>query len=204
MELKESVVSGDLRSLNADEPFLSPIENPKDPSLKETYELMQRQFGKVITPVKVFSARLPFSFFQWSGKINELDDELKLPRETALLIRQQVARINVCLFCIDSSRWAAINYLKMDEAKIDALAEFKTSPLFTDAERTALDYTTQLTRDKKVNPTTFKRLSEYFSEREVCEIVYLIASEHVYNMTNIGLNIHSDMLCKINPNRNQA
>jgi hypothetical protein len=24
-----------------------------------------------------------------------------------------------------------------------------------------------------------------------------VASEHVYNMTNIGLNIHSDMLCQI-------
>ena len=25
----------------------------------------------------------------------------------------------------------------------------------------------------------------------------IVASEHVYNMTNIGLNIHSDMLCDI-------
>ena len=33
--------------------------------------------------------------------------------------------------------------------------------------------------------------------REICEIVWLVASEHLYNMTNIGLNIHSDMLCDI-------
>jgi hypothetical protein len=25
----------------------------------------------------------------------------------------------------------------------------------------------------------------------------LVAGEHLYNMTNIGLNIHSDMLCDI-------
>jgi len=25
-----------------------------------------------------------------------------------------------------------------------------------------------------------------------------VASEHFYNMTNIGLNIHSDLLCDIN------
>jgi hypothetical protein len=25
-----------------------------------------------------------------------------------------------------------------------------------------------------------------------CDIVWLIASEHIYNITNIGLNIHSD------------
>ena len=44
---------------------------------------------------------------------------------------------------------------------------------------------------------TFSRLRRYYSEREVCEIVWLVATEHVYNMTNIGLNIHSDMLCDL-------
>ena len=28
-------------------------------------------------------------------------------------------------------------------------------------------------------------------------VVWLVATEHVYNITNIGLNIHSDMLCDI-------
>ena len=40
-------------------------------------------------------------------------------------------------------------------------------------------------------------MSRYYSERGIREIVWLVASEHVYNMTNIGLNIHSEMLCDI-------
>jgi hypothetical protein len=48
-----------------------------------------------------------------------------------------------------------------------------------------------------VNPDTFARMSRHYSEREICEIVWLVASEHLYNITNIGLNIHSDMLCDI-------
>jgi hypothetical protein len=28
-----------------------------------------------------------------------------------------------------------------------------------------------------------------------------VASEHFYNMTNIGLNIHSDLLCELAANR---
>jgi alkylhydroperoxidase family enzyme len=83
----------------------------------------------------------------------------------------------------------------MNEAKFDALEQYGTSPLFTEAERSALDYVTELTRDKKVNPNTFARMSSFYSERAICEIVWLVASEHFYNMTNIGLNIHSDMLC---------
>jgi alkylhydroperoxidase family enzyme len=85
----------------------------------------------------------------------------------------------------------------MNQAKFDALEQYRTSALFNDAERAALDYVTELTKDKTVKPRTFDRLAGFFSEREICEIVWLVASEHLYNMTNIGLNIHSDMLCDI-------
>ena len=88
----------------------------------------------------------------------------------------------------------------MNQAKFDTLEQYGTSSLFTDAERAALDYVTKLTRDKKVGPDTFARLSSFYSERATCEIVWLVASEHMYNMTNIGLNIHSDLLCDINGN----
>ena len=67
-----------------------------------------------------------------------------------------------------------------------------------------MDYVTELTRSKQVNPATFTRLAGYYSEREICEIVWLVASEHLYNMTNIGLNIHSDMLCDITKRKNVA
>jgi hypothetical protein len=30
-------------------------------------------------------------------------------------------------------------------------------------------------------------MSRHYSEREICEIVWLAASEHLYNMTNIVL-----------------
>jgi alkylhydroperoxidase family enzyme len=85
----------------------------------------------------------------------------------------------------------------MNERKFDALSEYRTSPLFSEAERAALDYVTELTRDKSVRPETFDRVRQHYSERAICEIVWLVASEHFYNLTNLGLNIHSDMLCDI-------
>ena len=177
-------------------PFLAPIEEPQDPVLKQILAAQEAYLGKVITPSKVHSARLPPAFAQFYGRIGELDRELNLSPEIVLLIRGQVARLNVCLFCMDSDRAAAIQR-SMDQAKFDALDEYGASPLFTDAERAALDYVTRLTRDKKVDPDVFDRVARHYSEREICEIVYLVASEHVYNMTNIGLNIHSDMLCDL-------
>ena len=179
-----------------DDPFLPPIEKPKGLMMKLAYYFTRRHFGRVLTPLKVHSARLPVAFGLFYTKIGDLDKKLVLPQETVLLIREQVARINVCLFCVDISRSFAIK-ATMNETKFDALEQYLTSPHFTDAERAALDYVTQLTKEKKVNPDTFARLSRYYSQREICEIVWLVASEHLYNLTNIGLNIHSDMLCDI-------
>ncbi len=176
--------------------FLSPIEKPKGLMMKLAYYFTRRQFGKVLTPLKVHSARLPSAFGLFYAKIGKLDKKLTLPPKTVLLIREQVARINVCRFCMDIGRSFAIK-ASINEAKFDALDQYSTSSLFTDAERAALDYVTQLTKNKKVHPDTFARLSRYYSEREICEIVWLIASEHLYNPTNIALNIHSDMLCDI-------
>lgn len=176
--------------------FLPPIEKPKGLMMKLAYYFTRRQFGKVLTPLKVHSARLPSAFGLFYAKIGTLDKKLLLPPETVLLIREQVARLNVCLFCMDIGRSITIKE-SMNEAKFDALDEYRSSALFAEAERAALDYVTALTRDKKVDPDTFARLSRCYSEREICEIVWLVASEHLYNMTNIGLNIHSDMLCDI-------
>lgn len=180
--------------------FLSPIEKPKGFMMKLAYYFTRRQFGKVLTPLKVHSARLPLGFGLFYGKVSKLDKELQLPPETVMLIREQVARINICLFCIDIGRSFTIK-ASMNQAKFDALDQYRTSPLFSEAERAALDYVTELTKEKKVNPETFARMARHYSERQICEIVWLVASEHLYNMTNIGLNIHSDMLCDISKKR---
>jgi alkylhydroperoxidase family enzyme len=176
--------------------FLPPIESPAAPMMKLVYGMSKRQFGKVMTPLKVFVARMPLGFGMFYGKISKLDKKLKLPPETQMLVRERVARLNVCLFCVDIGRWFTIK-AHLDQAKFDALNDYATSPLFNEAERAMLDYVTELTQKKQVSAETFARLRKHYSERAICEIVWLVASEHFYNMSNIGLNIHSDMLCEL-------
>ncbi|NIJ52839.1 carboxymuconolactone decarboxylase family protein [Dyadobacter arcticus] len=183
--------------------FLSPIEKPASFVMKLAYYFTKKQFGKVLMPMKVHSARLPTAFGMFYAKISKLDKKLGLPTETVMLVREWVSRMNICLFCIDIGRLVVIQN-DLNEAKFEALEDYKTNLLFTEADRAALDYATELTRDRKVDPATFSRLSRFYSEQEVCEIVYLIASEHLYNLTNIGLNIHSDMLCDISRKKNDV
>jgi alkylhydroperoxidase family enzyme len=182
--------------LTLDQPFLPPIEKPRSLIMKLVYAVTRKQFGKVLTPVKVVSARMPVAFGTFTAKIAKLDKKLVLPKETAMLVREQVARINVCSFCMDIGRAFSIQ-ASMNQAKFDALQDYASSPLFSDAERALLDYVTELTRNKTVAPETFERLRSFYSEREICDVVWLVASEHFYNVTNIGMNIHSDMLCDL-------
>jgi AhpD family alkylhydroperoxidase len=178
-------------------PLLPPIEKPSHPMLKLGYLLTRKQLGTVPGPLSVFCARMPLAFGGFYGKVAKLDKKLSLPTDTALLIRQQVARSNVCSYCIDANRYAAIKKSSTNEAKFDALDDYRESPLFTDSERAALDYATEVTKAKDVRADTFAALQHHYNERQVCEIVWLVASEHLYNINNIALNIGSDGYCKI-------
>ena len=179
--------------------YLPPVERPHGLIMKMVFFFTRRQFGRVLTPIAVFSARLPASFGTFYGKVSKLDKKLQLSPQTSGVLRERVASINMCLFCMDAGRWYATKDSPENGARFDALDDYATSPLFTDAERAALDYATELTQDRRVRPGTFEQLKRHYSEREICEIVWLVASEHLYNMSNIGLNIGSDGLCDVRP-----
>lgn len=185
-------------------PFLAPIEKPRGLLLKLVYFFMRRTLGTVSTPIAVFSARMPRGFLSFYGKVSWLDRKLTLPRQTIIVIRERVASINTCLYCMDASRWYAMTKSPDVLPKLDALAEYPTSPLFSSAERAALSYVSELVEHRSVSPAAFAELSRHYSEREICDIVWLVASEHVYNMTNIGLGIGSDGMCEMRNRRDST
>jgi hypothetical protein len=53
--------------------------------MKLVYAMSRRQYGKVLTPLKVYAARLPNDFGMFFGKASALDKKLQLPRETVFL-----------------------------------------------------------------------------------------------------------------------
>ncbi len=177
--------------------YLAPVEKPAL-MMRMVYVLTRVQVGKVTAPISVFAARMPIAFGNFYGRVARLDKKLKIPKETAVLIREQVASVNTCLWCMDAARWFAMKDSEESVVRLDALSEYRTSPLFSDADRAALDYATELTSAKAVAPETIAQLKHHYSEREICDIVWVVASEHLYNLTNIGLGIGSEGLCELN------
>ena len=179
--------------------FLAPVEKPKGLMLRVMYLYARRQWGKVPRPFSVFCARMPIAFGSFFGKVSKLDKKLKIPPETATMVRARVASTNMCMWCVDGQRWFVTHKTPEQLPKLDALDDYRISPLFDERERAALDYATELTATKHVSRATFEAVSRHYYEREICEIVWLVASEHLYNLNNLGLGIGSDGLCQISP-----
>jgi alkylhydroperoxidase family enzyme len=174
---------------------LKPIERPSF-VMKLAYLFSKIKFGKVLSPLKLVYARLPLSFSLFSNKISQLERKMKIKREMALLIRHYVAQINTCSFCMDIGIALAINDNKESE-KFYHLDEFTTSSLYSEADKAALLFAGELTTEKKISDATFARAKQYFSDRELIEIAWLVSTEHYYNLMNIAFDIHSDNLCQV-------
>jgi len=64
----------------------------------------------------------------------------------------------------------------VEEKKLDAVWEYQTSPLFTEAERVALDFTiAAASQPNDVTDELFAKLREHWSDNQVVEIVGVIA-----------------------------
>ena len=61
----------------------------------------------------------------------------------------------------------------------DALADWKSSPLFDDRQRAILAYTDAMSRDVQVPDAVFNALRPYFTDQQIVELTVLIGT---YNM----------------------
>ena len=69
--------------------------------------------------------------------------------------------------------------------------------MYQESEKAALLFAQELTLEKKISDATFEQARKFYSERELVEIAWLVATEHYYNLMNLAFNIHSDNLCPI-------
>ncbi|MFC6964207.1 carboxymuconolactone decarboxylase family protein [Halocatena marina] len=175
---------------------LDPIEEPDGIRMRFVYWMMRRKFGTAMTPLKVVVARVPGllgvnrAFQKFHTNKIQLEPELKL------MVGTLVSKTNECGFCVDFTQSEAIRE-DLEMEKFNALAEYQTSPLFTERERAALAYAEEITRQKTVSDATFEELRTHFNDREIVEITVLNAMQNFTTLINIPLEIESDGLCAI-------
>jgi alkylhydroperoxidase family enzyme len=164
--------------------------------MRVAFWMTRRQFGQVITPMKVLYPRVP-EMMKLVYEIVKFETKgIRLEPGLRFMVATLVSQINGCGFCVDLARALAMRaHLGME--KFNTLSEYRTSPRFSARERVALAYVEEATRHKRVSDATFEALRKHFSEREVVEITWLNAVHNYYNLINLPLEIESDDLCVI-------
>ena len=82
--------------------------------------------------------------------------------------------------------------LGVSNEKIDALPNHATSPLFTDAEKAALEYADAMTdTSRDVSDELFARLRQHYDEDTIVELTMIVAWENASSRFNRAFRIPS-------------
>jgi len=132
------------------------------------------QVGSGIEPMEIWAYQPKMMvgmgrFNQAVRKGNCVDGRLKN------LIELKGAQMIGCEFCVDLGSQICRNSGLRDE-EILALSNYRSSNLFTDREKVALDFTVAVMRTPvEVTDELFARMREYFAEKQMVEITAHLA-----------------------------
>lgn len=89
--------------------------------------------------------------------------------------------------------------LGLSEQKILALADYATSPLYSEVERVTLEYADAMTiTGREASDELFARLRQCYNDDELVELTEIIAWENASSKFNRALRIPSQQLWKRN------
>lgn len=175
---------------------LQPLEQPGNMKMRLAYWFTRRKFGKVITPMKVVTARVPNSMRASYEIAKMMERGFSLDKNLQFLLHTHISQVNQCQFCVDISQ-AFVVHEGGSLDKLNRLANYRSDPAFTPAERAALAYVEEVSKTKTASDATFDELRRRFDDVQIAEITMLNAFENYYNLMNRPLGIESDGLCAL-------
>lgn len=103
------------------------------------------------------------------------------------LIEVRVSEINGCGYCIEVHRGQAIG-VGETVARLDALATWRTSALFTERERVALDWAENVTLivETHAPDESYEPLQAHFDDEEIVDLTMIIISMNAWNRLAIS------------------
>jgi uncharacterized peroxidase-related enzyme len=155
-------------------PRLDPLPVDHNPALKEDFASVEKRLGFVPNSLLTMQRKpkLVKGFAIFSAAIwqeGEVDGGLKR------LVSHVASRAAGCQYCMAHTAGSALLF-GMDPAKVEAVWDYQSSPLFTPAERAALDVAAAAACvPNAVTDAMFLELRKHFTEEQIVEIVAVIA-----------------------------
>jgi AhpD family alkylhydroperoxidase len=112
-----------------------------------------------------------------------------VPQTTVELINMRASQINGCGVCGDG-HWRIARELGETDERLFAVAAWRETPYFTDAERAALALTEAVTRIadtvEPVPDAIWDEAVRHYDEEQLAALVLAIASINVWNRLNVA------------------
>jgi uncharacterized peroxidase-related enzyme len=165
-------------------PRLAPLPIEHTADLKDQFDSARKRMGFVPNSMLIMQRKpkMTKAYAALSAAIWDPEGEvdLKLKR----LISHVASRAAGCRYCMAHTAEGAAK-LGVDQQKLDAVWDYKTSPLFTAADRAALDVAVAGgCVPNEVTDEMFMELRKHWSDDQVVEIVGVIAMFGFLNRWN--------------------
>jgi uncharacterized peroxidase-related enzyme len=161
-----------------------PIEDCTDPELAEALGHFTRTLGFVPNSLLTMQ-RVPAiarAVIQLNRAVFAPDGEVDLGLKR--LVAHVASTASGCQYCKAHTTVSATRHGVSDE-KMAAIYEYATSPLFTEAERAALDFAMEAASvPNAVTDESYARLAAHWSETQVVELLGVVCMFGVFNRWN--------------------
>jgi AhpD family alkylhydroperoxidase len=112
-----------------------------------------------------------------------------VPSSTLALSHLRASQINGCGACVDSGGRQLLKAGESQE-RVLAVAAWRETPYYTDAERAALELTEAVTRlADRADPVpdeVWDRAAKHFDEKAMAALILSIATTNVFNRLNVS------------------
>jgi uncharacterized peroxidase-related enzyme len=156
-------------------PRLRPLPPETSPALKEQFDQMRKNLGFIPNSILIMQRRpkLAKALAQMTAAV--WDPEGSVDRAFKRIIAHVASRTAGCQYCMAHTAAGALHF-GVEDKKLAAVWDYQTSPLYSAAERAALDFAiAAAVVPNAVTDAMFAELRKYWTEQQIVEIVGVIS-----------------------------
>jgi uncharacterized peroxidase-related enzyme len=156
-------------------PRIEPLPPEHSPELKEQFEAMRRNLGFIPNSILIMQRKpkLAKALAQLTAAM--WDPDSRVERGFKRLIAHVASRAAGCQYCMAHTAGGALHF-GVEDDKLAAVWDYQTSPLYSAAERAALDFAlAAATVPNEVTDEMFAEMRRHWTEEQIVEIVGVIA-----------------------------
>jgi uncharacterized peroxidase-related enzyme len=156
-------------------PRIEPLPPEHSPDLKEAFAAYVKALGFIPNSMLILQRKpkIVKAMAQLTAAVWEPDGEVD--RAFKRLVAHVASRAAGCQYCMAHTAGGALLF-GIDPKKVEAVWDFRVSPLYSEAERVALDFAiAAASQPNGVTDESFAEMRKHWSETQIVEIAAVVA-----------------------------